>query len=111
MLHGKPHTEHKEKWYTFYRVQFIDKYIDLWKGNILDNPNKNKRSIVKISNGSSYYARIEGDDKWRHITNPAFLRYTELTESAIDVYEKITKRMPETSEDLRPIKKELKNKK
>lgn len=110
MLHGKPHTKHKEKWYTFYRVQFKDKYIDLWKGNLLDNPNEDEKSKVKIANGTSHFARLEGDSTWRHITNPAFLRFTELSESADSVYQKITQEMPRTSEDLRPIKKELKNK-
>lgn len=109
MLSGKPHTVHKEKWYTFYRVHFSDGYIDLYKGNILDNPNEDERSIVRIANGSSYYVRIEGGTVWYHNTNPQFLRKTELTESAEKVFKQITEEMPETTDDLRAIKKELKD--
>lgn len=108
MTHGKPHTVHKEKWFKVFRIQFSDKYIDLCKCNILDNPNQEERSPVRITNGTSYFARLEGEDVWYHITNYAFLRFTELTESADKVFHKITKEMPETTDDLRAIKKELK---
>jgi len=108
MLYGKPHTVHKEKWFTFYRVQFSDKYIDLCKCNMLDNPNDDEKCKVKISNGTSHFGRLEGEDTWYHLTNYAFLRFTELTQSADKVFHKVTKEMPETTDDLRAIKKELK---
>jgi len=108
MLHGKPYTEHKEKWFKVFRVQFSDKYIDLCKVNILDNPNEKERCKVRITNGTSHFARLEGEETWWHVTNYAFLRFTELSESADKIFHKITKEMPETTDDLRAIKKELK---
>lgn len=51
-----------EKWYDFIRYYCKEGYIDIWSGDLANNPNNEKKNTINL-NTSSHYFRLN-DSEW-----------------------------------------------
>lgn len=53
----------KEKWYKFTRVNCTAGFIDIWVGDMADNPNSDRPSNINL-NAFSEAFRLNGGGEW-----------------------------------------------
>jgi len=51
----------KENWYKFFRFHCKEGHIDLWSGDMANNPNNEFKSNINL-NTSTYYFRLNNGD-------------------------------------------------
>ncbi len=45
----------EERWYKFYRAPCLDGYIDIWQGDMINNPNNDNKHLLSLNSSASYF--------------------------------------------------------
>lgn len=53
----------EEGWVKFRRVYCKEGFIDIWRGDSINNPNKSSKHSMQLNSTTEYY-RLCGQEKW-----------------------------------------------